>query len=652
MRTLTATLLCCSLSLRLSAKLLPDAPAPAYAHLVEVNARWLTQASPAGLLPDTAYADEAARIRHHLSAVHEVLTARSPAGLSPKRATARAASLAHLRAYLERGRFPVNAAHPARTPYFVDGDGTHCAVGYLLYRGGATELVDRIRRETNNGYVLTDLVAYPELGDWAADNGFTPEELAWIQPGYAATYLLRPAAFGSGLGLDGGQVTAAVSLRDAIYLGGDFTHVDGVAAAGIARINGESVTSVPDAPTHVTALAAAPGSDDLLYASVDPATGQTTIGVYAAAAEVFRAPLTLGIGDRVFFHAAAGASPMALVGAMRAPTSELAVYALSADGLRFERVAEDYGLAGILYDSHELNGGVVLGGHFSVRDDLGRALDSNFVRYLPESRTFLEDDNYLPSDPYNELPRANLPVLRFGRAESFDLRGTHHASASYIAVGDASDTLYRQRYSYEGGEGDARSGSIGESRSRYDTRFAFASAPDRLRLFFDEGFLISGDVRGSREAAAPSDTTRLIADDGNDLMVSYTQSVPVDGLVHAIARTEAGLLLAGTFDSLAGVPVRHLALAQPEVSDVPAVTAPRVEVRYAAGALLVDVGASLGSEGDLYVYATDGRLLERLALAPGQSAYTLPLSAGNGAVHYALAADGWTAAGTVVVLVD
>jgi hypothetical protein len=102
-----------------------------------------------------------------------------------------------LREYREAGVFPHNHVAPQRAvPVFVDGHGTHCAVGYLLMRGGRDELVARISGSRNLAAV-PELADEPELIAWLADAGLTVAEAARIQPWYGPLPTEEPAASAS-----------------------------------------------------------------------------------------------------------------------------------------------------------------------------------------------------------------------------------------------------------------------------------------------------------------------------------------------------------------------------------------------------------------------------------------------------------------------
>jgi hypothetical protein len=125
-------------------------------------------------------------IQLHLSLVTEHLTlATASLPLSSDNKQKRVAALSELTAYYQKGVFPINTKYENPTPIFVDDAGTRCAVGQLVYKSGHEEVVNTISRESNLGYVSELNQEYHELGDWAETNGFSVEELAWIQPLYS-----------------------------------------------------------------------------------------------------------------------------------------------------------------------------------------------------------------------------------------------------------------------------------------------------------------------------------------------------------------------------------------------------------------------------------------------------------------------------------
>ena len=97
-------------------------------------------------------AAEVQRIRAHFDSVLTELVLRDASSLTEAQRTERAALVATLRAYRDRGVFPHNYDFPDRaTPNFVDRKtGTLCAVAHLLASTGRRDIVDRVARMDNN----------------------------------------------------------------------------------------------------------------------------------------------------------------------------------------------------------------------------------------------------------------------------------------------------------------------------------------------------------------------------------------------------------------------------------------------------------------------------------------------------------------------
>jgi hypothetical protein len=127
---------------------------------------------------------EDARIRAHLLRAEVQLHSATPAGLSSTQLAARAVNLRRLHQYIEAGRFPRNRDFSTRTPYFIDADGTRCAMGALIEQAGGASFVQRIARERNNARIA-ELADEPELHAWLSTNGLTLAEAAMVQPSYS-----------------------------------------------------------------------------------------------------------------------------------------------------------------------------------------------------------------------------------------------------------------------------------------------------------------------------------------------------------------------------------------------------------------------------------------------------------------------------------
>ncbi|MEL6659338.1 MAG: T9SS type A sorting domain-containing protein [Bacteroidota bacterium] len=222
----------------------PQTPASLYCHMVEVNKEWLLQAPSLEDTKEISFTDDNRRIRQHLILVERHLRATPVDHLSPQQQTKRSAALDALQQYWQRGQFPHNDFSPQRSPIFVDRQGTACAVAHLLVETKGTTLVEQIQAQHNHAY-LPELLQYAELSSWAEDHGFTPQELAWIQPGYSIQAYLYPATFGNGLGVEGGIVRTILAVGETVYFAGNFEQINGQNIATIAAWNGNAFSGFP-----------------------------------------------------------------------------------------------------------------------------------------------------------------------------------------------------------------------------------------------------------------------------------------------------------------------------------------------------------------------------------------------------------------------
>lgn len=137
-------------------------------------------------------------IYEHLIEVVDVLRAETPGNMPADVRARRLELLGVLEQYAEAGQFPAHHGDaPAGTrkvlpprrfeggrperPRFVDDGGVHCAVGYLIAVDDPA-LSLAIDEADPFGWVLE--MDLPQLPVWAAEHGFTLDELAWIQPNY------------------------------------------------------------------------------------------------------------------------------------------------------------------------------------------------------------------------------------------------------------------------------------------------------------------------------------------------------------------------------------------------------------------------------------------------------------------------------------
>lgn len=126
---------------------------------------------------------EVSQIQRHLSHVETTLRRSPPPDLAPEALAARQRALDALHGYWTAGAFPQNRDfHDRRVPYFVDAEGTACAVGQLMIASGDAALAREIATYENNDF-LAD-IDHPGVASWLLRNGLTAEEAAWIQPSY------------------------------------------------------------------------------------------------------------------------------------------------------------------------------------------------------------------------------------------------------------------------------------------------------------------------------------------------------------------------------------------------------------------------------------------------------------------------------------
>lgn len=225
MKKIYTLVLFCSLTFSMFAnELHPQQLAPLYEHMVTVNKEWKNQNElPVELLQQpTRFDSDNERIQTHLRLVSQILDLRNH-NLTESALANRKKNLSSLVKYWQTGTFPINTKHKQRQPYFIDHVGTACAVGHLLQTSGEEDLAQQISDEQNYAYIRE--LAYPQLGKWAETNGFTEDELAWIQPGYPSgdclDYALPP--FGWADNNPTSEIRVMKRATNGMIIGGNFS---------------------------------------------------------------------------------------------------------------------------------------------------------------------------------------------------------------------------------------------------------------------------------------------------------------------------------------------------------------------------------------------------------------------------------------------
>ncbi len=135
--------------------------------------------------PPRAVSAAIERKGQRLESVVAELASRDVEHLDAEQRDQRAEALRWLDEYAKRREFTHNRDYPGRdVPYFIDHQGTRCALAHLLEKSGEVELVSDLARTSNHAYI-SQLGPEPRLDRWMELHGVTREEIAYIQgPGW------------------------------------------------------------------------------------------------------------------------------------------------------------------------------------------------------------------------------------------------------------------------------------------------------------------------------------------------------------------------------------------------------------------------------------------------------------------------------------
>lgn len=156
---------------------------------------------------------EQARVHQHLVGALTQLRAVGPEGFSADVWARRQASIARLERYTEGRVYPRNLHQSFRTPIFIDDFGTRCAMAHLIEASGGGAFVEKVRSERNFARVH-QLIDEPELHAWLAQNGFTVDEAARVQPSYDSRPFCGPLHAATFCAMKGSLAEVLIAAND------------------------------------------------------------------------------------------------------------------------------------------------------------------------------------------------------------------------------------------------------------------------------------------------------------------------------------------------------------------------------------------------------------------------------------------------------
>ena len=158
------------------------AAATFYDQLCEFNFNWKKYESRAPLGEAMIFESDQAYVYAHLSSVLPILRTNPANHLTKAQFSSRMHLIEVLDGYRIARRFPINYHRTERIPVFVDDDGTHCAVAYLLQQTGNEEIVLRLAKADNYAWVKD--IHDEAVLVWQQASGLSMEELKLIQGAY------------------------------------------------------------------------------------------------------------------------------------------------------------------------------------------------------------------------------------------------------------------------------------------------------------------------------------------------------------------------------------------------------------------------------------------------------------------------------------
>lgn len=612
-------------------KLLPQITAPLYEHLYEINEQWLRETSPVDYLASVNFPDDGERIRTHLQLVEEILRTRSVAHLTAEQQLLRSTVLDHLQNYWHSGIFPINNYQPNRLPVFVDEKNTACAVGYLLQATGEQELVAQIRAE-NNFADLQELLTYAELPVWAASHGFTADELAWIQPGYAVLYF-DAMPFGNNLGVSGGQILDMKVYNDELYMAGTFSGIDGFAADHLVAWDGNELRSLAgfsDLDGGFSRIAIDEDSGDI-YAmgTFSSIAGQEEIQIFARYRSgnwerLLELPITEGTLTDLLYHQGF----CYLSGdfdslANNDLIQKLAAFNTTTD--TWEPFNEQLQLTGIIRDM-DISGDSLLVGGYTLLLSEEDTLAKNILLLNTAERSFLDGGMVPPAD-YQVEDYMAISIHRFFTSSPDNTyAGVGRLMDSTLAVFFTDNLLYPYVAEME------------------------TEGPITVNGFYGPRFFIFGALEFSWiQGQQPYVITAV---PGYDLGSPFWPIIQADGAVTALADFQGELIIAGDFTEIEGIAINNLARADLLISDTEEdLSESLISVGTDGRVLFIQhLPPVLAAPARLELFDMAGRQVWSQEITNGSTTQLEPSSLPAGSYAYRLLVDGELAVGQVVLV--